>query len=134
MEKSISSLQYTLSEERKDYVKLKYIHAHTGNTKDIYIKEIEKLKEQIETMKVELSHIRDEKDITNKIEDLLVNPISKEFKEWADTIKKTKKPQESAQIFYKASLKMMEKISNKTTEKQVMSNKQEKGKKALRAN
>ena len=113
-------------------MKLKYIHVHTGNTKDIYIKEIEKLKEQIESMKEELDHIRKEKEITNKIEDLLVNPISKEFKEWADTIKKTKKPQECAQIFYKACLKMMEQISCKNTEKQVLSTKQEKERKALR--
>jgi hypothetical protein len=47
--------------------------------------------------------------------------MTKEFKEWADTIKKTKKPQESAQIFYKASIKMMEQVSTFSGKKKINS-------------
>ncbi len=114
-------MEFILSEERNEYLKLKYIHSHTGNTKDIYIKEIEKLKEHNQQICADLDHIQKEREITNKIDELLVNPITKEFKEWADKIKKTKKPQEGAQIFYKACINMMEQLSTFSVKKKVSS-------------
>jgi len=107
LKSEISGLKTSILIEKEDLYKLRFIQSHCNNTKDLSIKEIERLKEKLEIANNKVAQLQAENEAKLKIEKMILSSDVNALKDHLNTIRRTKAPYESVKIIYDVCIELM---------------------------